>query len=263
MKDKFNSILLVILLLVIIFLTWRINNIEKNNEDAQDALKKSIIMNDSLTKEADGRYAKLVNYYNTEKDLKSELKKSNEKLYDVIKKEDEKLLSLTKAVLSLENAVIEGIGKIDPIDSNKINLVLRYPNDKNSFINWYGSVDKKTAFYKGEWNFGKLPLQIVLTEEENGIWKSRLVGPEWLKVDSMTINSLPPKDFSGNELGKLQFFVGGGYIRSLSDGPNGVSIGGGLSINGYHNLLLQATTNKEVSLNYFYNFQKKKKKKKK
>jgi uncharacterized alpha/beta hydrolase family protein len=70
MKDKFNSILLIILLIIIIFLGWRINAIQNTNEDAQDSLKKSIIMNDSLTKEADGRYAKLVNYYNTEKDLK-------------------------------------------------------------------------------------------------------------------------------------------------------------------------------------------------
>jgi hypothetical protein len=259
---NFNSILLIILIIIIVFLGWRIQSIKNAAEDAEESLKKSIIMNDSLTKEADGRYAKLVNYYNTESDLKDEIKKSNKELYDVIKKEDEKILSLTKAVLSLENIVIEGIGKIDPKDTNKINLVLRYPNDKNSFINWYGSVDKKTAFYKGEWNFGRLPLQIVLTEEEHGIWKSRLIGPEWLKVDSMTVNSLPPKNYCDDELGKLQFFVGGGYIKSLSDGPNGISVGGGLSINGYHNILLQATTNKEVGLSYFYNFQKKKKKKK-
>jgi hypothetical protein len=259
---NFNSILLIILIIIIVFLGWRIQSIKNTAEDAEESLKKSIIMNDSLTKEADGRYAKLVNYYNSEKDLKSELKKSNEELFNVIKKENERILSLTQAVVSLQGMVVEGFGKIDPQDSNKIKLVLRYPDEKNSFINWYGTVDKKTAFYKGEWNFGKLPLQIVLTEEERGIWKSRLIGPEWLKVDSMTINSIPPKDYVDNELAKLQFFVGGGYIKSLSDGPNGISVGGGLSINGHHNILLQTTTNKEVGLSYFYNFQKKKKKKK-
>lgn len=260
MKDKFNSILLIILLIIIILLGWKLHSMEKANDEAQDALKKSIIMNDSLTKEADGRYAKLVNYYNTENDLKNELKKSNEDLYAVIRKENEKILSLTNAVITLQGAVNEGFGKFDPNDTDKINLALKYPNDKESFINWNGSVHKRTAFYKGEWSFGKLPLQIVLTEEKRGLWKSRLIGPDWLKVDSMTINSLPVEEYTNNELKKLQFFVGGGYIKSLSNGPNSVSVGGGLSINGYHNILLQATTNRELGLSYYYNFQRKKKK---
>jgi len=260
MKDKFNSILLIILLIIIIFLGWRINSIQSANEDAQDALKKSIIMNDSLTKEADGRYAKLVNYYNTEKDLKNELKESNKELYNVIKKENEKILSLTNAIITLQGVVNEGFANFDPNDSNKINLALKYPNDKEPFINWNGSIDKTSAFYKGEWTFGKLPLQIVLTEEKRGLWKSRLIGPDWLKVDSMTINSLPPKEFDNDQLKKLQFFVGGGYIKSLSNESNAISVGGGVSYNGYHNLLLQATTNRELGLSYYYNFQKKKKK---
>jgi hypothetical protein len=256
MKDKFNTILLLILIIIIIFLGWRINSIKNTGEDAEDALKKSIIMNDSLTKEADGRYAKLVNYYNTEKDLKEQLKESNKDLYNVIKKENEKILSLTNAVLTLQGAVNEGFGRVNPKDSNKIDLALKYPDDKEPFINWNGSVDKKSAFYKGEWTFGKLPLQIVLTEESRGLWKSRLIGPEWLKVDSMSINSLPPN----KELKNLQFFIGSGYIRSLSNGPNSISVGGGLSIKGKHNFLLQATTNKELGISYFYNFQSKKKK---
>jgi hypothetical protein len=261
MKDKFNTILLLILIIIIIFLGWRINSIKDANEDAKDALKKSIIMNDSLTKEADGRYAKLVNYYNTEKDLKEQVKESNKELYDVIKKENEKILSLTNAVITLQGAVSEGFGHVDPKDTNKIGLTLKYPDDKEPFINWIGSVDKQSAFYKGEWSFGKLPLQIVLTEEKRGIWKSRLVGPEWLKVDSMTINSLPAEDYNNLGLRNIQFFVGTGYIKSLAKGPNAFSVGGGLSYKGKHNLLLQATTNKEVGLSYYYNFQTKKKKK--
>jgi cell division protein FtsB len=260
MKDKFNSILLIILLIIIIFLGWRINAIKNTNEDAQDSLKKSIIMNDSLTKEADGRYAKLVNYYNTEKDLKEQLKDSNKDLYNVIKKESEKILSLTNAVITLQGAVNEGFGNLDPNDSNKINLALKYPNDKESFINWNGAVDKKSAFYKGEWSFGKLPLQIVLTEEKRGLWKSRLIGPDWLKVDSMTINSIPASDYNDKQLKKLQFFVGGGYIKALSNSSNAISVGGGLSYNGYHNFLLHASTNQQVGISYYYNFQKKKKK---
>ena len=261
MKDKFNTILLVILLVIIIFLGWRINNINENSGDLQESLKKSIIMNDSLTKEADGRYAKLVNYYNTENDLKNQLKESNKELYNVIKKENEKILSLTNAVITLQGAVSEGFGKTDPTDSNKINLYLKYPNDNNPFIKWNGSIDKKTAFYKGDWSFGKLPLQVVLTEEKRGIWKSRLVGPEWLKVDSMTINSLPAEEYVNKEERNLQFLIGGGYIGSLSNSNNAVNISGGVNLFKKHFIMLNATTNKELGITYYYKFIKYKKKK--
>lgn len=261
MKDKFNTILLVILLVIIIFLGWRISSINENSDDVQESLKKSIIMNDSLTKEADGRYAKLVNYYNTENDLKNQLKESNKELYNVIKKENEKILSLTNAVITLQGAVSEGFGKKDPLDSNKINLTLKYPNDKDPFINWNGSVDKKSTFYKGEWSFGKLPLQVVLTEEKRGIWKSRLVGPEWLKVDSMTINSLPAQEYDNKEERNLQFLIGGGYIGSLSNSNNAVNISGGVNLFRKHFIMLNATTNKELGITYYYKFIKYKKKK--
>ena len=260
--NKFNTILLVIMLIIIIFLGWRIRSIENKGDAAQEALKKSIIMNDSLTKEADGRYAKLVNYYNTEGDLKSELKKSNEELYKVVKKGDERILSLTNAVVTLQGVVSEGIGKSNPVDSNKIDLSLKYPNDKDPFINWIGSVDKKSAYYRGEWTFGKLPLQVILTEEKRGIWKSRLVGPSWLKVDSMTVNSLPAGNYVDSQLRNIQFFAGGGFNKSFDPNiTNSVSVGGGVGLCGSHNIMIHATTNKEVGIDYYYRFTSYKKKK--
>jgi len=262
MKDKFNTILLIVMLVIIVFLGWRIEVINNKNTKIVDDLNKSIVDNDVLKKEADGRYAKLVNFYDDEKDLKKELKKSNENLSDVVKKQNEKILSLTSAVITLQGVISEGGGKIDPVDSNKIDLALKYPNDANPFINWIGNVDRKSAYYKGEWSFGKLPLQIVLTEEQRGLWKSRLIGPDWLKVDSMSINSLPPEEYPIYEPKKLQFLVGGGYIKSLSTtGADGISIGAGVTLFDNHNLLLNATTNKEVSVSYYYKIKSLKKKK--
>jgi len=258
---NFNTILLMILIIIIIFLGWKLNYLKSKNDESLDALKKSIIMNDSLNKEADGRYAKLVNHYNTEKDLKKELKKSNEDLYKIIKKEGEKILSLTSAVITLQGIVNEGFVSLDSVDTNKVHLAIKDPDDKKPFIKWDGSIDKLSNYYKGEWSFGELPLQIVLTEEKRGLWKSRLVGPEWLKVDSMTINSLPPKDYPDEKVKTLQFLFGAGYIKALSNTTsNAISVGGGISLKGRHYLLIQATTNKELGLNYYYNFQNFKKK---
>ncbi len=261
-RDKFYLAMIGGLIIVVLFLAWRIGRNNNKFEEAADELKKSIIEGDSLKKEADGRYAKLVDYYNTEKDLKKELKETNEELYKVIKKQNERLLSLTNAVITLQGQVSEGMGRINPNDTNKIDLALKYPNDGNPFINWNGNVDRRTAYYKGEWTFGKLPLQIVLTEEKRGLWKSRLIGPDWLVVDSMSINSLPAEQYPPTTPRKMQFLVGGGYNKSLTaTGPDAISVGFGLNLFDKHNIIVNTNTNKEVGVNYYYKFQSFKKRK--
>jgi hypothetical protein len=261
-KDKFMMILVGGLIIAVLFLSWRIGILKNSSQDALDDMKKSIIAGDSLQKEKDGQYAKLVDYYKSEKDLKNELKESNKELYQTVKKNNERILSLTSAVITLQGQVSEGFGHVDPVDTNKINLALKYPSDGESFINWIGSVDKRSAFYKGDWTFGKLPLQIVLTEEKRGLWKSRLIGPEWLVVDSMSINSLPAEQYTENKERKLQFMIGGGYNRSLSpSGASSIGIGGGVNLFSNHNILVNINTNKEVGVHYYYRFQKYKKRK--
>jgi hypothetical protein len=261
-KDKFMMILVAGLIVAVLLLSWKIGLLRDGNQDNIVELRKSIIASDSLQKEKDGQYAKLVDYYKSEKDLKNELKESNKELYQTIKKNNERILSLTSAVITLQGQVSEGFGHIDPVDTNKINLALKYPNDKEPFINWIGSVDKVSTFYKGDWSFGKLPLQIVLTEEKRGLWKSRLIGPEWLVVDSMSINSLPAEDYTENKERNIQFLVGGSYNSNIVPMTmNSLSVGGGVNLYGSHNIILNLATNKTVGINYYYKFKKFKKRK--
>jgi predicted RND superfamily exporter protein len=260
-KNNFNTLLLIILIIVVLLLSWKINLIKNNNQEVENDLKKSIIQNDKIVKEADGRYSKLIDYYNTENDLKESLKNSNEELYRTLKKQNTQILSLTSVVISLKDSISKGFGTFNKKDSNLIDLDIKYPEDKNPFIIWKGTVDKRTAFYNGNWVFGKMPIQIILSEDKRGLWKTTVNGPEWFKMDSIKIISLPPDEYSQNELKRLQFFVGGGYIKSLSNIPNSISIGGGLSIDGKHNIIVNATTNNQLGVSYFYNFQTKKKNK--
>ena len=254
-KDTFYKVLIVILAILLIWLAWRIEAIQRASHDQNEELKKSIIEADSLVKEADGRYAKLVNYYNTERDLKKELQKSNEDLYKIIKKQDERILSLSSSIVTLKSTVEEGFGKFNPNDTNQIQLALRYPSQKDPFIKWDGFVDRRNARYFGNWNFGKLPIQIVVTEEKRGLWKHRIVGPDWFIVDSLSVNSLPPEEYTPTVERKIQFLLGGGYYKSLTN-PNwgSVGVGVGVSLFDQHNLILGATTNQELGLNYYYKF---------
>jgi hypothetical protein len=251
-NNRFQQILIAALIGIVIFLAWRMAGIQGSIEDQTDDLKKSIIASDKLLKESEGRYAKLVDYYKTEKDLMKQLKGDNEELYQTIKKQDEKLLSITSAIITLDRKVVEGFGQTDPVDTNKLNISLKYPNEKDPFVFWDGWVNKNTAAYRGTFSFGKLPIQIVLTEESRGLWKSRLVGPEWLKVDSLQITSLPPEEYQVVKEKKVQWLVGGTYSYGLNSKLSGIGINFGVNLFNSHNIVLGANTFQQVSVGYLF-----------
>jgi len=253
-KNKFKDTvlygLIIVLILLLIFGAWRSNVERRKLEEIIQEGNKMIVKLDKTTKEGDGQYSKLINYFNTEKDLNRELKDQNKDLYNLIKKQDEKLLVLNNSILSLKGQINEGFGSVNQEDTNKIDIELNYPNDKDNFITWDGYVNKENSFYKGEWKFGKLPLQVIMTETNRGLWKSRLVGPKWLTVDSIEVNSLPlpVKDKKSN----LSLILGGGYIKSFNETPNAVSIGAGIRFKD-HKLIINGTTNQSVGFSYYYN----------
>lgn len=251
-KKYFNSILTLISIVLVLFLLWRIDYLKKQSEKQSDELKKSIINNDKLLQIREGTYSKLVNYYNTEKELKNQLKDSNKELFNMVKSQDERILSLTNMVITLKGKIDEGFGSFNEKDTNLIDVKLRYPDINNPFITWDGSINKNTAHYKGEWVFGKLPLKIILTEEKRGLWKTYVDGPDWFQMDSLTINSLKPEELSPKEK-NIQFLFGGGYNKSLDNTyPSSISIGGGVTLFTKHNIFVNLNTNKQVGVNYYY-----------
>ena len=250
-KDTILYTLIVILILFLIFGAWKSHTERKRLEEIIQEGNKMIVQLDKTTKEGDGQYTKLVNYFNTEKDLNKDLKEQNKELYKLIKEQDEKLLILNNSIISLRGQLDEGFGSINEEDTNKIDIKLNYPNDEDNFITWDGFVNRENAFYKGEWKFGELPLQIIMTETNRGLWKSRLVGPKWLKVDSIEVNSLPLP--IKKEESNLSLILGGGYINSFNNTiPNAVSIGAGIRFKD-HKLIINGTTNQSIGFSYYYN----------
>jgi|688.fasta_scaffold185476_2 uncharacterized membrane-anchored protein YhcB (DUF1043 family) len=248
-----------IMFLIILLMMSRCEKtkMEKDLYEQVRATNKEIVKNSKLIKEKDGQYSKFVNNFNDQKDLLKQLKEENKDLYKTIKKSDEKLLMINNTLITLEGQVSEGFGKINPSDSNLIDLKLKYPNDKDWFISWDGTVHKKTAFYKGDWTFGKLPLQIILTETDKGIWNSRLIGPEWLKVDKMEVNAIKPEDITSPYVPQPRNFglmLGGGYVKGFANPTtNALSIGiGGFFKN--HSVIVNGTTNSTIGFNYYYRF---------
>ena len=253
MKSKIFYSILIITIIWLSSIFWKSHN--QPSDDQLEELRKSIIAADTLTKEADGQYTKLVDYYKSSSDLNNELKSSNKELYDVIKKQNERILNLTTTVVSLKEKVEDGLGKFNPSDSNEIELGLRYPDKEKPFILWDGVINTKTAKYNGLWKFNKLPIQLVVTEESRGLWKHRIVGPDWFIVDSLSVLSLPADEYQENIDRKLQFMLGANYSFSLLNQNSGnIGLGFGVSAFSSHTLLLNANTNRTIGLSYYYKF---------
>ncbi len=254
-NDLFYKVIIGALLLAVIWFGFRLESIKRAADQQNEHLKKSIIASDSLIKESSGQYAKLVDYYNSSKDLNKQLKDSNEELYKTVKSQNERILSLTRTVFTLREELVEGFGKFNPADSNTIELALQYPTDTVPFIHWDGLIDRKTAAYRGSWTFGQLPIQIIVTEDTRGLWKHRIVGPDWFIVDSLTVNSLPPEKYTATTDRSLKFLVGGGYQMSLDRiSGSDLRVGAGISIKNRHNLIMDASTDRKLGVNYYYQF---------
>ena len=258
-KNIFNRVLLgTIAVLVILLMLSNCKNtrLQEKIYEEQQEMNKRIVELDTTTKEKEGQYAKLINIYNTEKDLLKQLRDENNELLDLIKDQNERLLMINNTVISLQSQINDGFGQFNQHDSSLINLSLKYPNDTDWFINWDGTVNTGTARYNGEWKFGELPLQVVITETERGIWKSRLIGPDWLLVNSIDVNSLPPEELGSKpEKRNIGFLLGGGYINSFDQNvtSNAFSLGTGLYFKN-HSLIINGTTNKTLGFSYYYRF---------
>jgi hypothetical protein len=253
LKISPSKIFIIIAAAIVIILLLKLNNTKSDSDRTIMELRKSIIASDKLTKEADGRYAKLVNYYASEDDLKDQLKELNKDLYNTIKDQDERLMSITDAVITLESELTAGFGSIDTKDTTNVNLALKYPAKGDPFVFWNGKVNRYNAEYNGEFTFGKLPIQIVVTEESRGLWKHRIIGPEWLKVDSLKINSIPPEEYATVKAKKLQWIVGGNYSYSFSPTiPSAIGVGVGVNLFDAHNIIFGANSASQVNIGYYY-----------
>lgn len=259
-KGTITNILLISQFIIICTVVWQLITLKSQSSDQITDLKKSIIASDSLKKEAAGQYAKLVDYYKTERDLLADLRDNNDSLYQLINTHGERVLNITRSIISLDKKVVAGFAKQDPLDTNNLNLSLRYPSETTPFVLWDGLINKQTAAYRGKFSFSELPLSIVLTEESRGLWKTRLIGPTWLRVDSLSVISIPPVDYTPVEPAKVQFLVGGTYFTKLNIREQAIGVNFGVNLFDRHNILVGANSLQQISFGYTYKIKSFKKK---
>lgn len=191
-KINYTNVLLV---LIIIFLVFKECNVSKDSDKRVDNLKRTILQNDSLIKEADGEYKKLIDDTKTEKELKKKVKKE-------LKKKVKKPLFFNKIKMKLKSKK----------DTSKINndakggfktFKLSYPTVKNPILEYEGMLKQDSIL--GTWKSKPYSVYLYAEQRQDGLFELKTKIPEIIEVTGIEVSTLPIK----YEKEKNFRFVGG------------------------------------------------------
>jgi len=219
-------------------------------------LKKELISRDTLLKISEGKYRKMVNYYSTKKELDKQVKDNSPEIYNHIKDNKERILSNTNIDFTFKpKQETNIISKKDSI----YKFSSFYPARENSFVQYDGELNTNNNKLSEKWSFSNIKLNVVLTQKEDGLWNTYLDAPEFIKVSSLTVNSLPPKEYITKE-DKVKAFNFYGGLGVRSDLAKLTSVNKNLTLNGAitfkNKIMLQADfgTDKKVSTGILIKF---------
>ena len=208
--------------------------------------KKTILQKDSLQKIREGEYTKLVNDLKSSNDLKKYIKEISDSTYQDIKRNKEKPLIITKVT-----TIPKTIQTIDTvyIDTLGVRTITSYyPNKDSMYIKHTSVIKDKES--KNTWEFSPLKLNVIVTQQKDGMYRARFVGPSWIEAQEVTVNSLPLSPITER---KFKFLLGasGGYDFNYRNVSAGIYTGFR-----YKNqiVLVNGNTNKVVSLGYIKEF---------
>jgi hypothetical protein len=247
MKIDVTKILLIVLIVIMGYNT--IKNTFFKDTSEYDRLRREIITSSELVKLTEGRYEKLLNDYNSEKDLLKQLKESNKLLYENVRKSNEKVIAVTRTMLGFKKK-IDSIILNKPLSESikdKDTLEFYYPTRTSPLIK-HSLLFTSDLTAESYWDFTPTPLDLVITETERGIYKANIGSNPYVKISSLDVDTLPfetKKDKDG-------WSYGAGIWRGEQE--LGVDLYGGVRLSQFNILLrLQPSTNPQVGAALIYN----------
>lgn len=218
-KWKYRFVILILLVLVGygVYQYFELGSLQ----NMVDTYKKQIIEKSELIEITKGRYSKIVDDFNTQKQLTQKLKDSNRNLYDQIKKDKSKIIQLTKTIQSFKPKVDTVI-----VESKCGSFIDYYPSNKDWFIQYRSTVLSDTT-RSGEWKFDQLKIDLVVTEQSKGIYNAYLDGPDFLQINQLEVQSLPLQNIKPDN---FDWLLGGGVTSNMIDKSFAMRIQGGIRI---------------------------------
>lgn len=215
-----------------------ISSIDRKNEVKE--LKRTILLKDSLVKVREGQYTKLVNDMKSSSDLKKEVKEIDPRVSEDIKKAKEKPIMITTTkVVPVVKTTTDTVYVNGETDRK---IVSYYPNPDSAFIKHTSVLTGASA--SSTWEFKPLKLNVIVTQQKDGMYRARLIGPNWLQAEEVTVNSLPLTPVVEK---KLRFMAGvGAGFDFYTNKPN-LGVYTGIKYNNTI-ILLNGATNQVVSV---------------
>ena len=241
-KNLVSIILLLMLIGVIIFGIFKSNTFNKQVTD----LKKTILSKDSIQKVRDGEYTKLIDDTKTQAELNKEVNTIAKETYKDIKKSGEKIVSNTNISVKPVTKIVIDTVYVDSSGTQKFTSY--YPNIDSAFITHKITIQNSLA--TNSWEFKPLKINVVVTQQKDGMYRARLIGPKWIEAEEVTINGLPMTSVTER---KFKYLLGasGGY--SFQNNDLVVEVYTGFKYKSQI-ILLHGETNKVVSIGYIKEF---------
>lgn len=251
--SKFSFLFLIILVLFI-----QIRSCRKLNEKQKliENYKLELIKSDSLREESDGVNKRLVNNLNTEKELRDKLKNENKILYKNVRNSNSRILSLTSLVATLKSKRDTVYLDSSNVLEKEINFSSFYPKKDSWFIEYSGKYIFSNNSLISSWDFKELKIDLVLTEKTKGIWETSLIGPEFLSINSLKVNSLPEEKFNSVYSPKIRAKWGVGINTDFRSefGKTDLKLMLGFEFGKNKQIVLEGITNKTVGIGLMFDF---------
>ncbi len=225
-----NIVIITLLILGVLFLIIKCgNNIHESElkkiTKEKDILRKEIIKKDSLEKINDSVYRKLVNDYETQKSLLDKTEKISKDLAKKIKDNKENIKIVVETGFTFKPQ--ENKNKAIEISDSIINIKSQYPLT-NPFIKYDANINLLNKNIIEKWDFNEIPLNLIITEKQNGLWESYIVGNENMIVKKLTVNTLPLVTKPKEKENFINYYGGLGVIK-IKDKTD-ITLNAGLTI---------------------------------
>ena len=227
------------LLILLAFFKLTQNYYREEIRAAKQKTKVQLLRNSKLVKVAEGQYEKLVADTLTKNQLK--------RIVDSLKIKVDNPVIVERIIIKYKDVqtAIEDITVQDSI----VQVVDYYPNKSNPYITHRSKVNTLTKKGTGDFSFGKLPISVVVSEED-GIYKASLKAPDFVELENFDFQATPLEPVEKDNWGTL---LGAGYIQNFTEKTHGIGISGGIR---YRKIYLLGTvqTNSTAGLTLLIEF---------
>ena len=194
--DKIKNYLIIVFILIGIGLFFRYQIALDKINDYQTRLNNQISLNDTLKQEAESVYQKLAIEKASSAEVIENLKNSNKALYSVIKKKDEKIISLASTSIKWKNLYLQIVATDSSIIDSLGNIIriVKFNRDYG-FLKISGRTYTPPPTAKLDLQFQPITFDIIVTQRKDGLWNSRVSFSEeyakYLVVDDINVDVVP------------------------------------------------------------------------